>query len=69
MFQLHSIVRLKEDNEEYGVPATAIGAIVDVHALNGANVYTVEFIDENGDTYEDALFTDFNEDELESVEE
>lgn len=67
MFRLHDVVRLKKDNTEYGIPSTSIGAIVDV--LNDGEAYTVEFVDENGDTYEAALFTQFAADDLEAVTE
>ena len=63
MFRLNDTVHLKEDSKEYGVPKTAIGAILDVQ--HGGAAYTVEFIDEEGNTYEDALYADFTEDELE----
>ena len=67
MFHLHDVVRLKEDNKEYGIPSSALGAIVDV--LGGGMSYVVEFIDDEGNSYEDALSTEFSEDELESATE
>ena len=63
MYNLFDVVKLKEDNARLGIPSSAIGAIVDI--LDNGHAYTVEFIDENGDTYENSLFTDFKEDELE----
>ena len=40
---------------------TDIGTIVDIH--NGGEAYTVEFIDENGETIEEAFYTEFTESE------
>ena len=65
MFELYDTVRLKEENTELGIKPSNIGAIVDV--LGNGEAYTVEFVDENGDTIEDALFAEFSEDELELV--
>lgn len=62
MLKLHDVVRLKNDNKKYGIPADAIGAIVDV--LGDGSAYTVEFVDGEGNTYEEALFTEFRADEL-----
>ncbi|MBR4077681.1 MAG: DUF4926 domain-containing protein [Oscillospiraceae bacterium] len=62
MLKLHDVVRLKKENKKYGIPADTIGAIVDV--LGDGDAYTVEFVDNEGNTYEDALFTEFREDEL-----
>ena len=62
MLRLHDVVQLKNENKEYGIPAGTTGAIVDV--LGEGSAYTVEFVDNDGNTYEDALFTEFREDEL-----
>ncbi|MBR4077605.1 MAG: DUF4926 domain-containing protein [Oscillospiraceae bacterium] len=62
MLKLHDVVRLKKDNKKYGIPAETIGAIIDVHGDGSA--YTVEFVDGEGNTYEEALFTEFREDDL-----
>ena len=62
MFNLLDVVRLKKDNQQYGVPATVTGVIVDV--LNKGEAYTVEFMDDEGNTFEDALLVEFVEDDL-----
>lgn len=49
-------VRLKQ--AKYGVPAGTVGTIVDISSEGTA--YTVEFVDENYDTYEEALFHYFS---------
>ena len=66
MFRLLDVVRLKKDNLHYGVPTTVSGTIVDVH--EGGKAYTVEFIDNEGNTFEDALFDEFTDADLEAVE-
>ena len=65
MFELLDIVRVKKEYPELSLTPKYIGTIVDVH--NGGEAYTVEFIDENGDTIEKALYTEFAESELEKV--
>ena len=65
MFELLDIVRVKKEYPELSLTPKHIGTIVDVH--NGGEAYTVEFIDENGDTIEKALYTEFTESELEKV--
>ena len=62
MFGLHDTVRLKNENRKYGISEDAIGAIVDV--LGDGRVYTVEFLDNEGNSCENALFTEFTADEL-----
>jgi DNA-directed RNA polymerase subunit RPC12/RpoP len=65
MFELLDIVRVKKEYPELSLTSNNIGTVVDIH--NGGEAYTVEFIDENGDTIEQALYTDFTESELEYV--
>ncbi|MBR5518635.1 MAG: DUF4926 domain-containing protein, partial [Clostridia bacterium] len=43
-----------------------IGTIVD--KLSNGKAYTVEFLDENNDTIEEALFTEFGENDLILIE-
>ena len=62
MFDLYDVVRLKSDDIEHGVKTTYMGAIIDIS--KDKKRYAVEFVDENGDTVEDALFTDYETDEL-----
>lgn len=66
MFELNDMVKVKKEYPELSLTPKHIGAIVDAH--NGGEVYTVEFIDENGDTIEQALYTEFTESELEYVQ-
>lgn len=63
MFELLDIVRVKKEYLELSLTPKHIGTIVDIH--NDGEAYTVEFIDENGDTIEKALYTEFDESELE----
>ncbi|HHU05546.1 MAG TPA: DUF4926 domain-containing protein [Clostridiales bacterium] len=65
MLKLLDVVRLKEDNVKYGVKASYRGTIVDV--LNCGEAFTIEFFDENGETVEAALFTEFTPDEIELI--
>jgi hypothetical protein len=65
MFHLLDVVRLKKSNEIYNIPHSALGTIVDIHGQGEA--YTVEFVDSHGNTYEDALFAEFSEEDLELV--
>ena len=68
MFYLYDVVRLKEDDKLNGVKSTYIGAVVDVHTDSKGEAYTVEFIDEQNETIEKALFTEYKPDELVLVE-
>ena len=65
MLDLLDVVRLKKDNEQYGVPATVTGTIVDV--IGDGEAYTVEFMDDEGNTFEEALFAEFTENDLVKV--
>ena len=65
MFELLDIVRVKKEYPELSLTPNNIGTIVDVH--NGGEAYTVEFVDENLETIEEALYTEFAESELEKV--
>ena len=64
-FDLLDVVRLKADCPRLGLTRAQTGAVVDV--ARGGAAYTVEFIDEEGNTFEDALFEQFSADELELV--
>ena len=59
-------VRLKKSNGQLGITEKNIGAIVDV--LGDGEIFTVEFIDSDGNTIEASLFVTFTSDELELVE-
>ena len=63
MFELRDIVRVKIEYPELSLTPNNIGTIVDIH--NGGEAYTVEFIDENLETVEEALYREFAESELE----
>jgi len=65
MFTLHDVVKLKHDRPDLGIQSSFIGAVIDV--LDGGGIFTVEFIDENGDTIDTSLYTYFKYDELEFV--
>ncbi len=65
MFELHDIVRVKKEYPELSLTPKNIGTIVDIH--NGGEAYTVEFIDENLETVEEALYREFAESELEKA--
>lgn len=62
MFNLYDIVKPKKDFPELNLKKTNIGTVVDV--LGGGEAYTVEFINENGETIEGALFAEFLESDL-----
>lgn len=61
MFKELDVVRLKVDDVEVGVKTTYLGTIVD---LLTPDVFTVEFVDENGDTIEAALYKVYSADQL-----
>lgn len=65
MLGLYDVVRLKADDLRFGVKHSFIGAVVDVHG-NG-DAFTVEFIDDDGKTIEDALLVDYHAEDLELV--
>ena len=57
MFQLYDMVKLKNGDATVSVSPNDIAVIVDIaKSKNGEVVYTLEFIDENGNTNEDALY-------------
>ena len=65
MFNLYDVVKLKASREDIGVSNTDIGTIIDY--VEKENVYSVEFIDSNGETIEDSIYEYFSPDELELV--
>lgn len=66
MFNLYDVVRTKKDYPELSLTKENTGAIVDI--LSNGKAYTVEFLDENDDTIEEALFTEFGENDLILIE-
>ena len=65
MLELLDVVRVKKEYPELSLTPQNRGTIVDIH--NDGEAYTVEFIDEKGETIEKALYKDFTESELEYV--
>ena len=65
MLELLDVVRVKKEYPELSLTPKNIGTIVDIH--NDGDAYTVEFIDEKGETIEKALYKEFTESELEYV--
>lgn len=63
MFQLYDVVALKHDDSQHGVRKGQKGTIIDV--LANGEAYTVEFVDDKGVTIEQALFTEYEEKDLE----
>ena len=66
MLKLHSVVTLREDDEETGIPKGTVGAVVYIH--NGGEAYTVEFINADGDTFITTFDKEFTESELQPNE-
>ena len=62
MFDLHELVALKVDRDDIGVKSTFLGTVIDV--VDDGAAYSVEFVDDNGETVEDSIFAYFLEDEL-----
>lgn len=62
MFNLYDTVKPKRDFPKLHLKSEHIGCIVDI--LGNGKAYTVEFFDEEGNTIEDALFYDFEEQDL-----
>lgn len=65
MFGLYDTVKLKKADLVHGVKSTYLGSIVDV--LEEGKAYTVEFVDDAGETVESALLTEYLEQQLELV--
>ena len=57
---------LKNDDPETGVKAGTEGTIVDV--LGNGKAFTVEFFDEDGNTIEASLYTEYTPAQLQKVE-
>lgn len=60
--QLFDCVKLKSDDLKHNVKTTDIGTIVDV--LNNGEAFTVEFLNSDNQTIEDALYTSYTSDQL-----
>lgn len=67
MFQELDLVRLKNDNLSIGVTKKEVGVIVDIIKNKNSVAYTVEFVDDDGNTNMLALEKYFKEDELEKA--
>ena len=57
-FQLLDTVRLRES--KYGIPGGSLGAIVEIYE----DAYVVEFVDLEGNTYEQSLAGTFHDADL-----
>ena len=66
MLKLFDTVTLKNDDPETGVKAGTEGTIVDV--LGNGKAFTVEFFDEDGNTIEASLYTEYTPAQLQKVE-
>ena len=66
MLKLFDTVTLKNDDPETGVKAGTEGTIVDV--LGNGKAFTVEFFDEDGNTIEASLYTEYTSAQLQKVE-
>lgn len=66
MLKLFDIVTLKNDDPETRVKAGTEGTIVDV--LGNDKAFTVEFFDEDGNTIEASLYTEYTPAQLQKVE-
>lgn len=66
MLKLFDTVTLKNDDPETGVKAGTEGSIVDV--LGNGKAFTVEFFDEDGNTIEASLYTEYTPARLQKVE-
>jgi len=65
VFNLYDVVKLKSNRPDVNVTTDNIGTIIDYVA--DENVYSVEFVDEKGDTIEESVLTYFKPDELELI--
>lgn len=62
MLQINDCVKLKKEQAALAAAGITIGAVVD--NLSGTDIYTVEFVDTEGETI---LLADFSENELEKA--
>ena len=62
MLNVNQLVKLKEDDLSVNVKKEYLGTIVDI--LGNGRDYTIEFIDESGDSIDEALYKTYSEDEL-----
>ena len=62
MFDILDVVTLKKDDSETGIKKGTTGTIVYIHGNHEA--YTVEFVDEDGDTIEASLWKEYIANEL-----
>ena len=59
------IVKLKKPRPDLGITSDNEGTVVYVH--NNGEAYTVEFFDDNNETIDESIMTEFYPDELELV--
>lgn len=55
-------MEINRDDLKHGVKKGQRGTVIDI--LQGGKAYTIEFVDENGETIEEALFTEYAEKDL-----
>ena len=66
MIELLDIVTLRNDDPETGIKAGTEGTIVDV--LGNGKAFTVEFLNEDENTIEASLYTEYTPERLQKVE-
>ena len=64
-FHVLDVVSLVRDDPAHKVKREYTGTIVDI--LNDGEAYTIEFIDEEGNTVEDALLTEYKRCDIKKV--
>ena len=62
MFKLYDTVKLKENRPDIDVTKENVGTIIDYIKID--DVYSVEFVDKDGDTIEKSLFAYFKPSDL-----
>ena len=62
MFKLYDTVKLKENRPDIDVTKENVGTIIDYIKID--DVYSVEFVDKDGDTIERSLFAYFKPSDL-----
>lgn len=58
-FKILDVVKLRYDDQKHGVKRSFLGTIVDIISSSNEVVFTVEFLDDHGETVESALLTEY----------
>lgn len=66
MFKLYDVVKLKENRADIEVTTENIGTIIDY--VEADDIYSVEFVDKQGNTIEKSLYAYFKPNELLAIE-